>query len=144
MPLLIAAFVLYLAVFIAALSYAFWKGGKDERSGAATILIGALLSQVASVMGPLWEGPELGVMAIDIVVFVVFVAIAYGSRKFWPIWAAASQLVAVLTHLAVVLNPTIGKVVYATTQPVWVFPMLAALAVGTHHHQRRLRRLPNR
>lgn len=139
---LIAALVLYLVLLVGTIVYALLKGGPDERSGAITILVGVLLTQVVSVIGPNgnmapgWFGPEIGVMATDVAVFIAFVAIAYRSEKFWPIWAAASQLVAVLTHGTVILDPSIVKMVYTTAQPFWVFPMLAALALGTRGHQK--------
>jgi len=78
-------------------------------------------------------------MVVDAALFLAFVAIAYRSTKFWPIWAAASQLVAVLTHWVVILNPSIVRTVYATAQPFWVFPVIIAIAVGTRTHQRSLR-----
>jgi len=136
---LLAVFVLYLAALIATLAYALRKGGEDERRGILTILVGALLSELASHLGPDGDGPQLDVMAIDVAVFIVFVALAYRSKKFWPIWAAASQLVAVLTHWTLVLDPSMFRTVYAAAQPFWVFPMLAAIALGTHAHQRSLR-----
>jgi len=136
---LLAVFVLYLAALIATLAYALRKGGEDERRGILTILVGALLSELASHSGPDGDGPQLDVMAIDVAVFIVFVALAYRSKKFWPIWAAASQLVAVLTHWTLVLDPSMFRTVYAAAQPFWVFPMLAAIALGTHAHQRSLR-----
>ena len=143
-PLLIAL-LLYLVVLMGTLAYALQKGGKDERSGAITLLILALFTQVFSVIGPTgkmgqgWGGPEIDVMVVDAAGFIAFVAIAYRSEKFWPIWAAASQLVAVLTHWVVILNPSIVRSVYATAQPFWVFPVIAAIAVGTRAHQRSLR-----
>jgi hypothetical protein len=141
---LLAALVLYLVFLVGTLAYALLRGGPDERSGAITILIGVLLTQVVSVVGPSgnmapgWFGPEIGVMVTDVAVFIAFVAIAYRSKKFWPIWAAASQLVAVLTHWTVILDPSIVKMVYTTAQPFWVFPMLAALVLGTRAHRRSL------
>ena len=139
MLLLLAAFVLYLAFLIATLVYALRKGGKDEQRGILTIVVGALFSEIASTMPADRGGPQIGVMVIDILVFIVFLAIAYRSKKFWPIWAAASQLVAVLTHWAVILDPSIVRTAYAAAQPFWVFPMLAAIALGTRAHQRSLR-----
>ena len=139
MHLLLAAFVFYLAFLAATLAYALWKGGKDERTGAVTIMLAALSSQVASEAGLGGGGYQIGVMAIDAATFIAFVALAYRSKKFWPIWAAASQLVAVLTHWALVLDPSLLRTIYTTAQPFWAFPVIAALALGTRAHQRSLR-----
>jgi hypothetical protein len=139
MPLLLAALVLFFALLAATSAYALRKGGKDERQGIVALLMAVLLTQVAAQWGPGWNGPEIGVMIVDAALFIAFVAIAYRSRKFWPIWAAASQLVAVLTHWVVILNPSIVRTVYATAQPFWVFPVIIAIALGTRAHQRSLR-----
>jgi len=144
MRLLLAAFVFYLIVLVATLVYALRNGGKDERRGVLTVVLGTLLSQIASEIGPSsrepgWAGLEIDLMAIDVAAFIAFVAIAYRSIKFWPIWAAAAQLVAALTHLAVILNPSVVRTIYSAAQPFWIFPVLAALAVGTRMHQRALR-----
>ena len=143
-PLLLAL-VLYVVVLAGTVAYALFKGGNDERSGAIVLLILALLTQVLSVIGSNgrmvqgWEGPELDVMVLDGLGFVAFVVIAYRSKKFWPIWAAASQLVATLTHWVVILNPSILRTLYMMAQPFWVFPVIIAIAVGTRSHQRSLR-----
>ena len=144
MRLLLAAFVLYLIFLVATLTYALRKGGKDERLGAVTILAGTLLSEFASHLGPNaggagWARADIDMMAIDMAALIAFVAIAYRSTKFWPIWAAAAQLVAVLTHLAVILNPPLLRTIYATAQPFWIFPVLAALAIGTRAHHKSVR-----
>jgi hypothetical protein len=145
MSLLLLALVLYLILLVGTVAYALLKGGVDERSGAITILVAALMTQVVAVIGPGgtmapgWYGPEIGVMAVDVAVLVAFVAIAYRSTKFWPIWAAASQLVAVLTHWTVILDPSIVPMVYTTAQPFWAIPVIVALALGTRGHQRSLR-----
>jgi len=144
MRLLLAVFVLYLVFLIATLAYALRKGGSEERQGALTILLGTLLSEVASEAGPSWSDPQWGGIEIDLLMidaaaFIAFLVIAHRSKKFWPIWAAASQLVAVLTHWVVILNPSIVRTVYATAQPFWIFPVLAAVALGTRAHQRSLR-----
>jgi len=139
MSLLLAAHVLYLAALIATLVYALRKGGQDERRGAAIILVGTVASMIVAEFGRGWNGPEIGVMTVDVLAFIAFVALANRSKKFWPIWAAASQLVAVLTHWVVILDPSIVRTVYAAAQPFWIFPVIAALALGTRAHQRSLR-----
>jgi hypothetical protein len=93
----------------------------------------------SGTVGSGWYGPEIDVMAVDAAAFIAFVAIAYRSTKFWPIWAAASQLVATITHWVVILNPSIVRTLYMTAQPFWIFPILVALAIGTRMHQRSLR-----
>ena len=142
--MLLAAFVLYLTLLVATMVYALRKGGETERLGAITLLIAIILSELASNLGPRSfqgsGGPatDIDMMVIDLGLFIAFVIIAYRSTKFWPIWAAASQLVAVLTHWVFILDPSVVRTAYATAQPFWVFPMLGAIAIGTRTHQRSL------
>lgn len=135
MLVLFAALVLFVLILVGVCAYAFVRGGPSERAGAAIIVIAALASQVASLLGNHWSGPEYYVMAVDVLTFVAFVALAYRSRKFWPIWAAAAQLVGTLTHLApLVVERAILFEAYTATQPFWAFPVLLALFLGTRAH----------
>lgn len=139
MVFLFAAFILYLVGLIGACVYALAKGGGSERAAVGIIVAAALLSQIASLMGNRWHGFEAYVMAVDAATFVAFVFLAKRSRKFWPIWAAAAQLIGTMTHLVVLFEPSIVLEVYASTQPFWALPVIVAMIVGTRGE--RLRRL---
>jgi hypothetical protein len=138
MVFLLAAFILYLAGLVGGCVFALIKGGRTERAAVGIIVAGVLLSQVASKLGNHWQGFEGPVMAVDAVMFVAFVALAKSSRKFWPIWAAAAQLIGTTTHLVVLFEPSIPLAVYASTQPFWAVPVIVAMVVGTRG-ERRLR-----
>ena len=136
MVFLFAAFILYFIGLIGACVYALAKGGGTERAAVGIIATAALLSQVASLMGNRWHGFEAYIMAVDAVMFVAFVALAKRSRKFWPIWAAAAQLIGTMTHLVVLFEPSVALEVYASTQPFWALPVIVAMIVGTRGEAR--------
>lgn len=127
---LFAAFILYLFALVGACVFALVRGGGTERAAVGIIVAAALLSQIASLMGNRWHGFEAYVMGVDAVTFIAFVVLAKRSRKFWPIWAAAAQLIGTMTHLVVLFEPSIVLEVYASTQPFWALPVIAAMIVG--------------
>lgn len=138
MVALFAAFILYFIGLVGACVFALVRGGRTERAAVGIIVAAALLSQIASLMGNRWHSFEVYIMAVDAVTFIAFVVLAKRSRKFWPIWAAAAQLIGTLTHLVVLFEPSIVLEVYASTQPFWAVPVILALTVGTRG-ERRLR-----
>ena len=137
MVLLIAALILYVAALLATSIYAFSRGGHTERQATAALLTAVVATQIANAVGTRWSAPEYGIMAVDAALLVAFVVIAHRSERFWPIWIAAAQLVGLITHLAVVVNPGVANQAYRLTQPFWVFPILAGIAWGTWRHRSR-------
>jgi len=136
MVTLLAALVFYAVLLITTCVYAIWKGGHDERAAGVALLAAAAATQIGSIAVPRWEGPEYGLILVDILFFLILLAIAHRSASFWPLWAASAQLVGTLTHLIVLMEGTIIAQVYATAQPFWAFPLLIALGIGTwgRHH----------
>jgi len=136
---------LFVAALIGVSAFALYRGGRDERAATMAFLIALLASQPASLLTPPAAGPQFAVMAVDAALCVAFMAIAARSTRFWPIWATASQLVGTFTHLAAILRPQLAVEAYATTQPFWAFPILAAIAIGTRTQveQAGRRRLPS-
>ena len=70
---------------------------------------------------------------------LLLTAIALRSPRYWPMFAAAFQLLCVVTHVARVVDPGVRAWAYATGQVIfsqWVF---FALGVGVFTHWRRSR-----
>jgi urea transporter len=130
-----AAYVIFLVSVPATCIYALIRGGPSERAATIALLLGIAGTHVAWSFGSNWEEPEFGIMAVDAVLFVAFVAIAHRSERYWPIWIAAAQLAGVITHLSVVVHPNVATELYRATQPFWVFPILAGIAWGTWSRQ---------
>lgn len=127
-----AGFMVYAVVVAIVSTLAFRRGEEDERSAMLAFILAALGSQFASFSGSYWRaGPEYWVMAVDAALLVALIAVARHSRKFWPLWATASQLVGTMTHCVRFFDPSLAFEVYATTQPFWAFPLLLAIATGS-------------
>jgi hypothetical protein len=107
---------------------AFWKGGSEERYVAA----GILLSFAVTVFTRhnRWEHVESAVFVADISLFIALVVISLKTPKFWPMAAAGFQLLAIMTHVAKVMDAGLQQWAYVTAGVIWTYLLLAALGVG--------------
>ena len=117
--------------------YALWRGRGDEKVAAA-VCIGASLLSLA-ILHPFedFRDLEAGLLAIDVMVFASFVAIALTSHRFWPLWVAGLQLTSLLAHLGRVAHLDLLPVAYAAAERFWSYPILIVIAVGTWRQHRR-------
>jgi hypothetical protein len=100
--------------------------------------IGSVLSVVVTPqLGVRFRDAELGIMIVDAAVLVAFLVVALRSDRFWPLWAAAFQAVAIATHVAAVANPQVFWFAYALAQGFWAYPMLLAIVIGTWRRHKR-------
>jgi len=108
---------------------ALWKGRASERLTAILLLAAAFVSPLVAMTS--FMGPELGILAVDAALFAFLILLAMVSDRFWPMWAAAFQIVGTLIHVARFVDVTIWPNAYATAEAFWAYPVLLALAVGT-------------
>jgi len=128
----------YALTLIVVCSYAGWHGGWPERSGAAIMFMGSVLSVVAAMsFYPGWQTPEAGIFIVDLLVLAAFVNLALYSDRFWPIWVTSFHLIAVTIHVASFADRSVAALAYANAQSFWAYPMLAGIAAGTWNHKRR-------
>jgi hypothetical protein len=107
---------------------AFWKGGREEQAAAGALLlcwVGTLI-----LRDPRWQGTQWGALVIDCVFLAVLTGIALTTARFWPLFAAAFQLLAVVTHGARMVDPSFSAWAYATANIVWTQLVLIAMAAG--------------
>ncbi len=136
---LFIGFVLQLLVLPTLCMFAWFRGGVTERRVATAITIAVIATIAGPLVGSKFHGPNWGVIVVDVILLVVLVVIARQSTRFWPIWAAASQLGGCLAHLPVIINPELPKHLYGATQPFWIWPLMVSLLIGaiSAHRQRR-------
>jgi hypothetical protein len=132
--------VVYVIAFPTLCVFAWFRGGATERRVATAFAIAAIASIFADLFGHHWHGPNWGVIVVDVIFLVVLVVIARQSTRFWPLWAAASQLGGCLAHFPAIMNPAFPKELYVSTQPYWALPLLVSLLIGviSAHRQRRM------
>jgi hypothetical protein len=133
--------IVFNALLLASCGYALWRGAAPERAAAAIMLAATLATVAALRAGPnRFATVETGVFAVDIVTFVAFTALALRAQRYWPMWLAALQLDALVTHLAMLLAPRTMPWAYAVLIAGWSYPSLLLLAAGTMRHRQRLSR----
>ena len=131
--------VVYVIAFPTLCVFAWFRGGVTERRVATAFAIAAIASIFADLFGHHWHGPNWGVIIVDLIFLVVLIVIARQSTRFWPLWAAASQLGGCLAHFPAIMTPAFPKELYVSTQPYWALPLLVSLLIGAISAHRRRR-----
>ena len=69
-----------------------WKwGGLDERLASTGFIIATLVTPLVNSSN--YGNPETGVLLVDGLLLAGLLVLAMRSDRFWPMWAAAFQLV---------------------------------------------------
>ena len=84
-----------------------------------------------------YDSVQWMVLGIDCGLLAALVNLALKANRYWAIWAASFQLVAVIAHSAMILFPNIAAPAYATALLIWSYAVLPMLGVATYRHNRR-------
>lgn len=132
--------IVLIAVQVVSLTYAARRGGKPEQLGTAMYVVNVVLSNLAA----LWSGrhflsPEVWLMAVDTGYMLALIGFACRAQRYWPMWAAALQLDAVLTHMMMFSSATPA---FSYALALWLFglPLPIMLGWGAWRHQQRIKR----
>ena len=107
---------------------ALWRGGRDERLAAGIMLAAWALSMLVDRTG--FAEMEWGIMGIDIAALAGFTWIALRSPRYWPLFAAGFHLLAIVTHVARQVDPTVGGYAYFTAEILWGYFLAFAIGYG--------------
>lgn len=118
----------WLVAIAATCGAAFWRGRGSERAGAA-IILGGWAATVAVAAYDGWDR-RWAVLGVDFAAFLLLTVLALRSSRYWPLVAAGLQFVAVVTHAARLLDPTVGGWAYISAGRIWGYLLLVPLAVG--------------
>lgn len=130
-----------LAITVIVCGGAFWKGGREEQITAGGLLLSWLATLV--LRDHRWLGTQWGAFGADTCLFFLLAAIALRSRRYWPLAAAAFQLLCVVTHVARIVDPGVRAWAYATGQVIWTQLVFFALGVGVWNTWRNRHRIAN-
>lgn len=103
-------------------------GGREEKLTAYAFSLAAIGSRVSNTNK--YANVETGILAIDTLLLLALVAIAMRSDRFWPLWAAGFQMVAVCVHIAGFAKTDNSDWAYAIAVNFWSFPVIFALLCG--------------
>lgn len=117
-----------LAVLV--VGFMFFKGDEPERiAGGAYVLItlaGLFIPEDSDRNGPLWVR-----MGLDGVQLLVFLGLAWDSRRAWLVWASAFQALIVTGHILMTANLQPPMYAFAAVNNLANYGLLIAMAVGT-------------
>jgi hypothetical protein len=107
---------------------AFLRGGREEQLVAGGLLLS--LAVTLAMRDRSWAGTQWGAFVADTLLLGLLIAIALRSQRYWPLAAAAFQLLCVCTHLARIADPAVHAWAYATGQVIWSQMVFWALGIG--------------
>ncbi len=107
---------------------AVWRGRDHERLAAAAELATWALTLV--VFQSRSEDTQWRVLIIDIVLLAIFLWIAMRSARYWPIFVASFQLLAVVTHIARAFDAGVSGWAYLTAGLIWNYLALFVIGYG--------------
>lgn len=131
----------FLILLVATTAYALTFGGTPERIAASLYAAACVLSfGVVSAIPYRFRSVEIGIFAIDLLLFIAFVLLALRANRFWPLWVSALLGLGLLGHLAMMARPQVVAWAYAAILSIWSYPILFLVCVGTAAHRSRLKR----
>jgi hypothetical protein len=122
----------------AAVVHAMRFGGAPERLAAALFVV-ATIATIAIAQSATFQSMSVPLLLIDCAMFAALTGLSVVADRYWPMWLAALELIAVATHLAKAYRPSIVPDAYwiVTNQLAWV--MVAVLVLATARHRDRLK-----
>ena len=119
------------AVGVIVVAFAFLKGDEPERVGAGAYALGSLAALLVQNDSQLY-GPQWGLFTVDVVLLVAYAALAWKSRRSWPVWATGLQSLAVMSHGLTMVDPRPPSAAFYAIVNLASYGILLALALGVH------------
>ena len=117
-----------LALAIVVCASAFWKGSREEQIAAGGLLMSWAVT--IALRDRSWAGMQWSAFAADGCLLILLTALSLRTARFWPLAAAAFQLLCVVSHVARIVDPGVRAWAYATAQVIWTQLVFVALGVG--------------
>jgi len=135
--------LLFLVLLASALSFVLVRGGRDEKAVVLALLAAAL----ATAANYAWMGRSFGtvqpvLLASEACVLALCLAIAFRSRRHWPLVVSSLQLATVLSLLAPLFGRNLVSDALGVFQGLWAYLQLVVLVLAvlrTPAHSRPMR-----
>ena len=129
-------------LFVLAVIAGYWKGGPPERRGVQ-VLCAMLVVQLSAhvVLPSRFDGVDAVSLCVDLMGLLGFGWIALSAMRYWPVWAAALQLLSVSAHFARWVDLGLAPLAYAFMRSGPTFLVILVLLAGVVRHRLRLARL---
>ena len=119
------------AISVVVVAFAFLRGDEPERVGGGAFALGLLASLLVQDDSQLY-GPQWGLFVIDVILLAVYAALAWKSRRSWPVWASGLQSLAVMSHVLTMVDPRPPTAAFYAVVNLSSYGILLALALGVH------------
>lgn len=120
--------IIAVVTVVGAALLAFGWGGRDEQLAAIGFLAATLATRMIQAE---YQHIEFSVLAVDFGLLLGLAALALTSDRFWPMYATAFQLLALLVHMASLTEQGNFAWAYAVGLIFWSYAVIAALLAGT-------------
>ncbi|WP_052071892.1 hypothetical protein [Sphingopyxis sp. MWB1] len=121
-----ATIAIYYLVLLITVAVAIFRGGQLERWAAYTALAASLATTLLEP-APAWTNVEIDIFIIDILVLLVFWAIALKTQRFWPYWITGWQLISIFGHVQKMMFSEILAQPYALLSMYISYPILLVI-----------------
>lgn len=111
-------------------AFAFLKGDEPERIAGGAYVLAWFASLLVQGDGST-PGTQWGLMGIDTIMLGVWVALAWKSRRSWPVWASALQSLVVMSHILTLVDIRPPMSAFVAVVNLASVGILLAIAVGT-------------
>ncbi|MBW0144327.1 hypothetical protein [Sphingomicrobium clamense] len=129
---------LYWTLLFSITLYAFLKGTGEHKLAAAGCVAATVATRLlVSPDATKYSSMEFGVLAVDVMLFGLFLFIALRSQRFWPLWIAGFHLVTVSAHAIRALKMDLIPTAYALAVQFWSYPVLLCIGIAVWRSQRR-------
>lgn len=130
--------VVFHAAQIAVTGYVLWRGGAPERVAASLLQLAALLNLANAVLiDPSFRVPAWSIAMLDVGLLAGLCLLAAFADRYWPMWLASLQFMAVAVHGAVAWDRAIIPWVYWASSGKAAYVMLAVIVAGAARHRAR-------
>lgn len=129
--------VLFVLLQFAVSFFAIRRGGAPERVVGWMLLVAEFLNLVGGVPAGGFRIVAQSQFFADVALFGGLLIVALRANRFWPIWLAALQLIAIGVHGVRAIDGFLVPYAYYKSLEKIAYPMCLALAVGTYHYLRR-------
>lgn len=126
--------IIFYSLLFGSCGYALLKGTRDAQVVAVVTLVATFASHF---LVSRYTGVEVGVLAVDIAVLLVFAAVALSSDRFWPLWITGLQLTTTFGHALRALEDQMVPIAYAVSLRFWSYPIQIILIAAVWRSQRR-------
>jgi hypothetical protein len=121
---------------------AWWRGAGPERASAASLLVFAAQDATDRwFQGMTYLAVAPRDVMMDCLVAGLLLAIALRANRMYPLWMAAWQLIAVLSHVARFESRSSVALAYAILMYLPSYLLLGTLGIGLAAHIRRVKRI---